>query len=152
MSGFDQVATDAAGVLLNTIVEDTHLEDNPQVAPATVADDRPVIVDTNSDLDYPEVLPEPRADKKRPTTASGQPLPDLRHEQTYLAALARTDGSYVAAFRVTLIDFLIWPTITQFAYVLGLNAFKYLRTGSTRTGRQFGHIIRDFLNVGGVLD
>lgn len=152
MSGFEAAGTEAAGTLLNTLVEDTHLERHPEVAPSTSADKHPIIVDSRAE--YPETIPETHVDKstRRPTTMSGQPLPDLRHEQTYLAALGRTNGSYFSMARVTLIDFLIWPTITQFAYVLGLNGFKYLRTGSTRSGRHFAEIIRDFLNIGGVLD
>jgi hypothetical protein len=150
MSGFDDIGTEAAGVLLNTIVEDTHIETEPEIAPATSADAKPVIVDTSGD--YPEVLPESDNHGQSRSAPAKRPLPDLRHEQTYLAAINRTNGTYLSIARVTILDFLLWPTITQFAYVLGLNGFKYLREGSSRSGRKFGEIIRDFLNIGGVLD
>ena len=147
------------GAILTSTIADAHLETDPEVAPSTAADTKPVVVDIDSDesldsdLDideFPEsVVEEPT---ERPAMMNGQPLPDLRHEQTYLAALARTDYSTKSILRVTLIDFLIWPTIMQFFYVLGLNGFKYLREGSTSSGRKFGVIIKDFLNIGGVLD
>lgn len=151
MATLEQAGADAVGVLLNTVVEDSHLEHDPQIAPSTSADEQPVLVRKSEGGSLPSELPVEQAIRK-PATMNGQTLPDLRHEQTYLAALARTNGSYLAIARVTMIDFLLWPTLTQFAYVLGLSAFKYLRTGSTRSGRKFGELIRDFLNVGGVLD
>lgn len=149
----ENAASEAAGVLLNTVVEDTHLEYNPEVSPDTVADAKPVLLDDGTDgEEYPDIIPENARQSERPRTMQGKPLPDLRHEQTYLAAIARTDGSYWSIARVTLIDFLLWPTATQFAYVFVLDGFKFLRTGSTRSGRRFGELIRDFLNIGGVLD
>lgn len=149
----ENAASEAAGVLLNTVVEDTHLEYDPEISPDTAADAKPVLLDTGIDGEgYPEVIPDSERHPERPKTMQGKPLPDLRHEQTYLAAIARTDGSFWSITRVTLVDFLLWPTATQFAYVFVLDGFKFLRTGSTRSGRQFGELIRDFLNIGGVLD
>lgn len=148
----DSSSAEAAGVLLNTIVADAHLESDPEIAPGTSADSKPILIDTDVDNKSKSAARHRSKVPQRPPMMNGKPLPDLRHEQTYLAAISRTDGSFWSIARVTLKDFLIWPTLTQFAYVLGLDGFKYLRTGSARSGRQFGLIIRDFLNIGGVLD
>lgn len=148
----DSSTADAAGVLLNTLATDTHMEFSPELDPATSADSKPILVEAPFDDQKSAVVVEAPREARRPVMTNGKPLPDLRHEQTYLAALSRTDGTFWAIAYMTLKDFLIWPTITQFAYVLGLDGFKYLRTGSTRSGRKFGLLIRDFLNIGGVLD
>lgn len=163
---------EAAGLLLNTVITDAHLERNPEIDPSTSADSKPVVIEASpsdipdirreaEDLDpdeFPDIIPSSplpdarRQQGRRPAMMNGQPLPDLRHEQTYLAALYKTDMSRSSIVRVTLLDFLIWPTIMNFAYVLGLNGFRYLREGSTRSGRKIGEVVKDFLNIGGVLD
>lgn len=87
-----------------------------------------------------------------PRTVNGAPMPDLRFEQAYLTALRRTDMRPITIARVTLIDFLLWPMAQGFLWALGLNGFRYLRTASNANGKQFGLVLRDFLNIGGVLD
>lgn len=87
-----------------------------------------------------------------PRMLNGAPMPDLRFEQAYLTALRRTDMTPRTICRVTLVDFLLWPMAQGFLWALGLNGFRYLRTASTSNGRQFGLVLRDFLNIGGILD
>lgn len=90
--------------------------------------------------------------RKAPVLFNGTPIPDLRFEQTYLTALNKTDWSHWSVFRVTLVDFLLWPMLQGAVWALALNGFRYLRTSSNSQGKAFGLVIKDFLNVGGILD
>ena len=125
----------------------------------TTADDPPKLVTEDdvedaSDLESLEDEGEPIDGSQRqgPRTVNGAPMPDLRFEQAYLTALQRTDMRPITIARVTLIDFLLWPMAQGFLWALGLNGFRYLRTASNANGKQFGLVLRDFLNIGGILD
>ncbi|ORY86107.1 hypothetical protein BCR37DRAFT_390903 [Protomyces lactucae-debilis] len=155
----ETTAEGLVGSLLETLAQDTHIESNPQIQPDTSADKAPIKVYSGDieglDDDDLAQLPDevqPGARPPKPVLFNGTPIPDLRFEQTYLTALNRTDWSHWSVFRVTLVDFLLWPMLQGAVWALALNGFRYLRTSSNSQGKAFGLVIKDFLNIGGILD
>ncbi len=165
---------EATKVALETLVQDAHINRHPEIAPDTsgkrhvfvlstnmlnnIADRKPIEIhlDDESDdedpSDGPEAVPASHRERRAGGLLNGQPIPDLRFEQTYLASLRRTDLSWYSIFRVTLIDYLMFPMFQGLLWTLAVASLRHLRGTTTKSGRQFGQVLRDALNIGGVLD
>ncbi|BFZ54217.1 hypothetical protein PYCC9005_001250 [Savitreella phatthalungensis] len=156
----ESAALGVAEAIAETLATDTHIEKNPSTQPGTIADEPPKAVkleDVEDAEDAEELASvaeegEPLETHGIDTRKPKAPLPDLRFEQAYLTALRRTDMRTWSIFRVTFVDFLLWPMAQGFLWALALNGFRHLRSASTSSGKQFGTILRDALNIGGVLD
>jgi hypothetical protein len=164
---------DAAKVLAQTAVQDSHIIRNPSptrdIAPSTSADQRPITVirDALPSIQFSSssnlhMLSQLRADADEDTVSEVSledsthdispkprrpqlpPIPDLRFEQSYLKQLEAAKGSVMWIIIITIREQVLFPGVQGFLWALAMSGIRSLRTRQAESGQEWGGWIREF--------